>query len=58
MRATTSTPEPAGKPIRMVMGLFGQSCAEAEAAERKSAARNAANEPTRAFSMVVSSRSG
>jgi hypothetical protein len=37
-----------------VTGLFGQSCADTEAAERKSAAKNAANEPTRAFSMVVS----
>jgi len=55
MRAIRSTPEPAGKPIRMVIGLLGQSpwlwaCAETEAAERKSAA----NEPTRAFNMVVS----
>src|SRR5262249_6354310 len=36
MRATTSTPEPAGKPMSTPMGLVGQSSARAEAAERKS----------------------
>src|SRR5258707_9090506 len=29
MRATTSTPEPAGKPMRMVIGCCGQACASA-----------------------------
>ena len=52
MRATTSTPEPAGKPISTVTGLAGQSSARAVvivATDRISAAR----EPTRAFNMVT-----
>src|SRR5216683_7738166 len=49
MRATTSTPEPAGKPISTVIGLVGQSSAKAEAAERKNA-----SEASRAFNMDVS----
>src|SRR5882672_1912018 len=49
MRATTSTPEPAGKPISTVIGLAGQSSAKAEAAERKNA-----SEASRAFNMDVS----
>src|SRR5207247_8651868 len=35
-RATTSTPEPAGKPIRMVIGCAGQLCAKASAGQTRS----------------------
>ena len=58
MRATTSTPEPAGKPISTVIGLAGQSSARAEAAERKRANEASRTFNMRAFNMECLRRTG
>ena len=52
MRATTSTPEPAGKPMKMVIGRLGQSSARSEAG--KTSARTIATQRA-SFSIRISS---